>query len=109
MIKLVTSEEKTLRENTDIEDLPDALKKQLSKGFVEGRAGARKIREAIDNVLSEEPMTMDDILLAVWRHSGDVLERDKARTACRELVASGEVEKVDRNHYKLRSNATNDE
>ena len=57
-----------------VDDLPDALKAQLSKKNT-GHSGTR--REQIRRLMNESPatMTIDDILVAVYRDSGEIISR----------------------------------
>lgn len=82
---------------TDYNDLPEELREQL-------RLGTRAKDSApvlVYSVLSETPMTLNDVIVAVWEQHGRVLKRSTAMAALASLRNDGEVISEPRGTYAL--------
>jgi len=79
----------------DYTDLPDEVRAQL-------RVGNRTKDSAavlIYSVLSDEPMTLNDVIVAVWRKHEQVLKRSTAMASIATLRKEGAVGRTERGSY----------
>lgn len=79
-----------------LRELPAELLEQL-------RVGARRNSETtgamVYDVLGDDPMSLNEVLIAVWHQFGKVMKRSTAMAAIAMLRKNGDVTAVDRGYY----------
>lgn len=85
------------------EDLPVELQEQLRGGNHSGRESV--IQKATLEVLEayDEPLDLNQILVAVYRATGKVLKRESVRQALYRLTETGQVNRFARGVYEIAS------
>lgn len=81
---------------TDVNELPEELRAQLRTGRV-----AIPVDEAITEAVNESelPLTVNDILVAVWRKTGAVVKRPTMIGKLNRMVKAHELRKCGQGAY----------
>lgn len=72
--------------NIYLKDLPEQLISQLSK--------THKDNDVIFNLLKNGPMSLDELLIQIYKNSGEVVKRTKLNSKIYRLVREGVIEKA---------------
>lgn len=73
----------------NVADMPDDLKAQLSKSFINGSVGSAQLIEKLRPIL-DVPKSMDDIIIGWWHlYDHEVLKRSTTTTKISNLAKAG--------------------
>ena len=76
-----------------VDDLPDALKAQLSKGPSHRPSGGA-IFTQLQRVFANGPLSTDDILIAIYHDNGDVIKRVTLMSRLNYYIRGGHFRRV---------------
>lgn len=85
-----------------LEDLPDELKKQLSRNFMKGNGSLDGFIEKLEPILKNGPRNLDEIILGWWKeHNEEILVRGTTQIKLQKAVKTGKLTQPSKAVYSL--------
>lgn len=76
----------------NLDDLPDALKKQLSKAFMKGSTTLDTFVVKLEPILASGPKNVDEVILGWWKeYNQEVLIRGNTQQKLGKAVKEGKI------------------
>lgn len=99
---MTTNEKPTLEVVSDTKpELPDELTKQLSKRYLQGGLTLTKFNTELKLILGDKTMTLDEILVAWYHKSNEVLKRNQLLTRLQRLIKMELIVNAGKGEYRV--------
>ncbi len=82
-----------------LKDLPAELVEQLSKQYVEKGPNGSRLNDALLAQLDEGEKSIDELLVGMYKETGEVLKRHTLQNALARLVKGGSIKKEGQGRY----------